>query len=316
MIKAEKLTKKFGEKEALGEVSCIIPEGSIYGLVGSNGAGKSTLLRILSGIYKADSGTVNVDGQEIWENPVAKGRIALVTDDPYFPAGITLNRMVQVSMALNPYFDKERYEYLTNLLGLSTRVAVSTFSKGMKRQAAIAMALCRKPSYLLLDEAFDGLDPVMRRLVRSIIAQEIMDRGMTTVITSHSLRELEGTCDTLALLHKGDMVLESDVGTLKTTLFKLQVAFRDEYDEQRFEGFDILHFKKSGSVAQVIAKGDADKAVRTLRSMDPILLDVLPLTLEEVFDYEMEALGYSFHADGLGFLEKDSKEKPEMGEQR
>lgn len=304
MIKADDVRKLFGKKEALSGISCTIPDGSIYGMVGSNGAGKSTLLRILSGVYRPDAGSVLIDGAPVWENPEAKGKVALVADEVYFPAGMTMERMAALTAAADPGFDRGRLAYMSDLLHLDMKASLGSFSKGMKRQAAIALALCRKPKYLLLDEAFDGLDPVMRRLMRGLLAEEIMDRQMTTVITSHSLRELEDTCDTLALLHRGGLILESDIGTLKTNLFKIQIAFEDDFDKDRFEGIGILDFRKSGSVATMIVKGDSSHAAAVLRKMNPLLMDILPLSLEEVFAYEMEALGYSFTPEGIAFADE------------
>ena len=304
MIKAEQIRKRFGEKEALSGISCSIPDGSIYGLVGSNGAGKSTLLRILSGVYRPDEGTVLVDGTAVWESEEAKGQIAMVADEVYFPAGATVERMAQLSASMDPAFDRARLKYLMELLQLDPKAQLGSFSKGMKRQAAIALALSRRPQYLLLDEAFDGLDPVMRRLMRGLFAEEILDRQMTAVITSHSLRELEDTCDELALMHKGGLVLESDIGTLKTNLYKMQVAFSEDFDEKKFEGLNLMSFSRSGSVATLIGKGDSSRAVSLVREMNPLLLDVLPLSLEEVFTCEMETLGYSFTPQGLLFADE------------
>ena len=304
MIKAEKIRKRFGVKEALGGISCCIPDGSIYGLVGSNGAGKSTLLRVLSGVYRPDEGNVLVDEGEVWENAEAKGQIAFVADEVYFPAGATAERMAQLTASMDPAFDMARLNYLMGLFQLDPKAQLGSFSKGMKRQAAIALALSRRPKYLLLDEAFDGLDPVMRRLVRGLFAEEILDRQMTAVITSHSLRELEDTCDMLALMHKGGLVLDSDIGTLKTTLYKIQVAFSQDFDEKKFSGLNLMSFRKSGSVATLIGRGDSSCAVSLIRAMNPLLLDVLPLSLEEVFSYEMESLGYSFTAEGLQFVDQ------------
>ena len=301
MIKAEQIRKRFGEKEALSGISCSIPEGSIYGLVGSNGAGKSTLLRILSGVYRPDEGTVLVDGTEVWEKPAAKGQIALVADEVYFPAGATAERMAQLSASMDPEFDRARLKYLMELLQLDPKAQLAGFSKGMKRQAAIALALSRRPKYLILDEAFDGLDPVMRHLMKGLFAEEILDRQMTAVISSHSLRELEDTCDELALMHKGRMILESDIGTLKTNLYKIQAAFSEDFDEKKFEGLNLISFSRSGSVAVLIGKGDSSRAVSMIREMNPLLLDVLPLSLEEVFSCEMETLGYRFTPQGLLF---------------
>ena len=297
MIEGRKVEKNFGEKKGIFDVSIRIPEGIVYGLVGSNGAGKSTLLRVLSGVYQQDSGTVTVDGEKLWENPSVKGRIALLADDFYFPASMTMKGMADLTEALCPDFDRKRYRSLTDLFGLNEKALSGSFSKGMKRQAAIVLALSRRPKYLLLDETFDGLDPVMRRLVRGLIAEETLDRQMTAVISSHSLRELEDTSDMLALLHRGSLVLESSIEALKERMFKMQVAFDTPFDASSFQTLQLLRFQKRGSVAQLIVEGNAAEAEQILRQMNPLLLDILPLTLEEVFDLEMEKLGYAFQME-------------------
>ncbi len=297
MIQAEKLVKKFGNFTALGGISCAIPSGCIYGMVGSNGAGKSTFLRLINGVYRADSGTVSLDGEPVYENPAVKGRIAYVPDDLYFLPGASLNRMAKLYEAAYPTFDRERFHSLVGIFRLEPGESLGNFSKGMKRQAAIILALSCRADYLFFDETFDGLDPIMRNLVKSLICGDVLERGATAVITSHSLRELEDTCDQLALLHQGGIVLESDVQNLKTTLFKIQIAFSRDYDRGLFSGLDILHFSRRGSVSNMIVRGDRDRVVEWLRSQQPSVLDVLPLTLEEVFTYEMESLGYSFQPE-------------------
>ena len=209
--------------------------------------------------------------------------------------------------SIYPSFDYQRFEYLTKSFQLDDKRNISAFSKGMKRQAAIILALSAKPDYLFFDETFDGLDPVMRNLVKGLISQDLMERKSTAIITSHSLRELEDTCDQLALLHKGGLIFESDIQNLKTTLFKIQVGFTDEYDKTRFEGLDILHYVKHGSIANMIVRGDKLEVVKHVRAMQPVILDVLPLSLEEVFTYEMEALGYEFSAvlEGVNYEQKN-----------
>ncbi len=297
MIRAENLTKKFGEFTALSKISCTINDGCIYGMVGSNGAGKSTFLRIINGVYKADGGSVTIDGAPVWENPSVKRRIAYVPDELYFLGGATMNRMAKMYASLYDKFDNARYKELTAALGLNPKQPVSTFSKGMKRQAATVLALSTSPDYIFFDETFDGLDPVMRNYVKKLICRDVIDRGASAIITSHSLRELEDTCDQLALLHRGGLVLESDIQNLKTAQFKIQIAFAEDYDGSKFTGIDITRFVKTGSVANMIVRGDRDATVASLQAMKPVLLDVLPLSLEEVFTYEMEALGYSFNLD-------------------
>ncbi|MEG6572098.1 ABC transporter ATP-binding protein [[Clostridium] cellulosi] len=294
MIKAVNLTKKFGNFTALSAINCTIPEGCIYGLVGSNGAGKSTFIRLLAGIYRPDSGTATIDDKLIYENPEVKKRIAYVSDELYFLPQASMNRMAKLYSRTFENFNFERFHYLTNALKLNPNVNVNSFSKGMKRQAATILALSTMPDYILFDETFDGLDPVMRNTVKNIIYSDVCERKSTAVISSHSLRELEDTCDQLALLHKGGIIFESDIENLKTSLFKVQIAFNEDYEKDKFKGIEIINFQKKGSVANLIIRGEREATVEKLKLMKPVLLDVLPLTLEEVFIYEMDALGYAF----------------------
>ncbi len=292
MIRVENLTKRFEDFVALDNITCTIPQGCIYGMVGSNGAGKSTFLRILSGVYRADGGTATIDGAPIWENPAVKQQVAYVSDGLFFLGGATMERMADLYAAAHPDFDRTRFYTLTTAFGLDAKKPVSTFSKGMKRQAATILALSSRPQYIFFDETFDGLDPIMRTVVKKLICEDVVDRKATAIITSHSLRELEDTCDQLALLHRGGLVLESDVQNLKTSLFKVQVAFTHEFSKEDFSELALLQFTKRGSVANMIVRGDREETVARLQAMAPVLLDILPLSLEEVFTYEMEALGY------------------------
>ena len=294
MIQVNGLTKKFGDFTALSALDCTIPSGCIYGLVGSNGAGKSTLLRLICGIYRPDKGNVTLDGRNIYENPELKEKLVFVPDELYFLPQANMLRMAQTYASFYPRFDRSCFGELTDAFKLNPKANLSTFSKGMRRQAATVLALACKADFLFLDETFDGLDPIMRNLVKKVLYADVAERGATAVITSHSLRELEDTCDQLALLHKGGIVFESDVQNLKTTLFKVQIAFDHDYDHTLFSGFDVLNFTKHGSVSNLIVRGDRDKVVQDLRTKSPILMEVLPLSLEEVFLYEMESLGYSF----------------------
>lgn len=307
MIKAEKLSKNFDDVKALSELSCTIPEGCVYGLVGSNGAGKSTFIRMLAGIYRPDGGSVTVDGEETFNNPAALGKMVLVPDELYFLPGANLKRMGQLYYNVRGSFDFARLEELAKLLGLDMSRPISTFSKGMKRQAATILAMACRPEILLFDETFDGLDPVIRSVVKRLIVDDVLERKTTIIITSHSLRELEDTCDQLALLHKGGLVLESDISNLKTSLFKVQIAVNGDFTKENIASAakaEILSFVKKGSVANVIMRGDKDSAASALQSLNPIILDILPLSLEEVFVYEMEALGYEFN-EVLGGAENE-----------
>ena len=294
MIEAKNVTKRFESYTALDSVSCNIPDGSIYGMVGTNGAGKSTLIRIITGVYRADGGEVLIDGAPVYENPEVKKNMVYLADELYFLAGANMNRMAKLYKAVYENFDMERFNFLTEQFGLDPKKNLSTFSKGMKRQAAIILALSTRSKYMFFDETFDGLDPVMRNVIKGILCQDVADKNCTVVLTSHSLRELEDICDQLVLIHKGGIVLESDVMDLKTSLFKVQVAFQKEYDKSLFEGVELVHMDKQGSVSNLIVKGDRFETEEKLRKLDPVILDILPLSLEEVFTYEVEALGYDF----------------------
>ena len=294
MIQVNNVTKKFGSFTALNNMSCKISDGCIYGLIGSNGAGKSTFLRLITGVYKPDEGQVLLDGEPVYENPAAKAKIAYVPDELFFLPGSSLNRMAKLYAAVFPDFSFERFQELVKLFGLSPKAPVNTFSKGMRRQGATLLALACRPKYIFFDETFDGLDPVMRNVVKQLITTDVLERQATAIITSHSLRELEDTCDQLSLLHKGGIIFESDIQDLKTTLFELQVGFNKPFSREMFSALDILSYSARGSVATFIVRGDREKTVELIRAHSPVLLDVLPLTLEEVFIYEMEALGYCF----------------------
>ena len=294
MIKANNVTMKFDDFTALDNLSCTISKGSIYGLVGSNGAGKSTFLRLISGIYRPMSGEITIEGEKVYENPKIKSKIAFVPDDLYFLSGSKMSDMASLYAAAYSSFNSERFYNLMKTFSLPESKAISTFSKGMKRQAATILALSTMPDYLFFDETFDGLDPVMRNLVKQVIYSDVAERNTTVIITSHSLRELEDTCDQLSLLHKGGIVFESDIQNLKTSLFKIQVAFSEEFTKEKFDGIEILEYNQKSSVASFIVRGDREKVREQLSGMSPLLLDILPLSLEEVFIYEMEALGYAF----------------------
>ena len=303
MIEVTNLTKKFSDFTALDNVTCTIPSGCVYGMVGSNGAGKSTFLRLISGVYKGEQGTIKIDGEDVFENPAVKSRIAFVSDDLFFLQGASIFRMRDLYRSIYPSFDDERFNYLLQSFGLNPKKPIQHFSKGMRRQAAILLALSCRPDYLFFDETFDGLDPVMRGLVKGLIYNDVAERGATAIITSHSLRELEDVCDQLALLHLGGLVLQSDVQNLKTSLFKVQIAFSALPAPNAFDGLGVAQCKQVGSVFSLVIRGNRDEIVARLQAMNPILLDVLPLTLEEVFTFEMANLGYSFQE----VLEKEAQ---------
>ncbi len=299
MIVANEITMKFhtpGKEPfvALDRLSCQIPRGCIYGMIGANGSGKSTFLRLLSGVYRPASGSITIDDMPVWDNPAAKSRIVYIPDDLYFLPQSSMKDMARMYRALYSSFNYDRFHKLSETFRLDPTANLNTFSKGMRRQAAAILGLSSMPDYLFFDETFDGLDPVMRGLVKQVIYRDVIERNTTTIITSHSLHELEDTCDQLALLHRGGIIFQSDVQDLKTSLFKVQTAFAAPFTKEKFEGLNILSYTQMGSVCTFILRGDRSATEAHIRAMSPLLLDVLPLTLEEVFVYEMEALGYSF----------------------
>jgi ABC-2 type transport system ATP-binding protein len=296
MIEIKNVTKRFDKESVLEHLNCKIEKGSIYGLVGANGAGKSTLLRLIMGIYKQDEGTIIVNGKQSFDNPDIKQHMAFVPDDLFFYSGYNLYDMAVFYKNIYNKFDMNYFKKLCNLFKLNIKRRVSTFSKGMKRQGALILAISTKADYLFFDETFDGLDPVIRNLVKKIICERVAKDGTTVILTSHNLRELEDTCDHLGLLYKGGILFESDVNSLKTKMFKIQISLSKEFDESDFKKLEIMSFKKKGSVATIIIKGDKEETKTYLEKMNPVILDFIPLTLEEVFIYEMEVLGYEFES--------------------
>lgn len=294
MINATDFTKKFDSKTAVDCLNISIREGSIYGLVGTNGSGKSTFLRTVSGVYYADSGNVFVDDEPVYENVKAKHKVFFVSDDMYFLPNGSMDDMSRMYKGLYPTWSQEKYEKLAGRFPIDKTARVKTFSKGMRRQAAIILALSCQPKYLLLDEAFDGLDPVIRVAVRKLIAEEVLERDMTVIISSHNLRELEDFCDTVGILHKGKLIMQHTMDALSDRFCKVQVAFAKDsgVDAQRFENDRILSVKQSGSVYTIACAMGCDEAEKFMSNYNPIFVDYIPLTLEEVFVYEMEAIGY------------------------
>lgn len=295
MIKIDKLSKKYDKDYVLKDLSCTIKDNSIYGLVGANGSGKSTLLRTIMGIYDTDGGDITVDGSKVYDNDVIKQKMVFVQDDLYFNSNYTLMDTARYYESMYNNFDMNYLKELANMLNLSLNKKISTFSKGMKRQCALICAICTNADYMFFDETFDGLDPVIRNTMKKILIKQMNKKNTTIVMTSHNLRELEDICDNLGLLYQGGILFESDVDTIKTNMFKVQLSFEKNFDKEDFEDFDILSFKKQGSVATIIIKDTDGKSKKKLEKMKPLILDYLPLTLEEVFIYEMEALGYEFN---------------------
>lgn len=294
MIKIENLSKKYDKDNVLDKLNCTIKDGCIYGLVGANGSGKSTLLRLINGVFTPDKGIICVDGEDFCDNMEIKQNMVFVPDDLFFYPSYTLLDMAKFYQAMYEKFDMNYLKELANILKLDMNTKINTFSKGMKRQCALICAISTNCKYMFFDETFDGLDPIIRSLVKKILAKKMEENNTTIVMTSHNLRELEDICDNLGLLYKGGILFESDTDKLKTTMFKAQISFKEDFSKEKFKSLDILSFKKCGSVATLIINDKKGNSKKILENMKPLILDYLPLTLEEIFIYEMEALGYEF----------------------
>lgn len=297
-IKDLSLTFKNADEdhEALKAVTLDIPEGCIYGFVGSNGAGKSTLLRVISGIYRPDSGSVTIDETEVYDRPQTKENIFFVSDETVQFSRLTVNDLKSFYQSSYPTFDDKVFDDLISKLDLPRKKPLSQFSKGMKRQAIVAAALASRTKYILLDEAFDGLDPAMRRLIRTMIVDDIFDRGATLIVSSHNVTEIGELCDKAMLLHKGEVIFAKDIDDVREGFEKVQIALPDgELDRTVIEnaGVEVLSFKTLGRVSTVITKGDKADITAKLSALSPAVLELVPLTLEEIFIYEMEVHGYA-----------------------
>ncbi len=293
MIQINQVEKRFGDVKALDQIDMEIQKGSIYGLVGSNGAGKSTLLRLIAGVYSPNSGSVSVESEKIFENPERKQRVFLVSDEPYFIGQYTLHNMADFYCRFYPKFNAALYKELCELFHLPADKKISTYSKGMKRQSAFLLGMSTMPDYLLLDECFDGLDPVKRQVVRKVLSDAMAERQMTAVISSHNLRELDEICDTVGILHKGSLLYSKQLDDLKGEVHKIQVVFSDNVSEERLaQTISLMSYQAIGRFLTLIAKGNLEEIEERLSPLEPLALEALPLTLEEVFLYEMEVKGY------------------------
>ena len=272
-----------------------IKDNCIYGLVGANGAGKSTLLRIIMGIFDANIGSVTIDGEEVSHNVKLKQKMVFIPDDLFFYPGYTLIDMAKYYQSMYDEFDMDYLRELAKLLKLKENVKISNFSKGMKRQCALICAIATNADYMFFDETFDGLDPVIRNVMKKIIVKQMNKKKTTIVMTSHNLRELEDICDNLGLLYQGGILFESEIDTIKTNMYKVQISLKGDFDKDDFSDIDLLSYKKNGSVATLIIKDVDNTSKKKLAKKNPIILDYLNLTLEEIFIYEMEAMGYEFN---------------------
>lgn len=292
MIIAKALTKKFDEKIALDSITMTINEGCVYGLVGSNGSGKSTLLRLISGVYMADAGEICVDGENCFNNPTIKSQIAFLGDTPYFLPQSDLKEMAELYSSMYPDFDYQIYNHLLTVFPLNQKARLSTFSKGMQRQAALILALSTNPRYLLMDEAFDGLDVVMRRVLANIVMDGVEKRGMTAIIASHNLRELENVCDNVCVIHDGKIISNGSVESLRGNIHKVQVAFSEVPDTSVFNNLYVMKMERAGSLLSLVVKGNEDEIMKFINTLNPLYAECIEPTLEEVFVYELEVVGY------------------------
>ncbi len=293
MIEAVNVSKSFSDIKAVDNISATIKDGTVFGLIGTNGAGKSTFLRMVCGILKPDQGEIKIDGIPVFENEEAKSKIFYISDDQHFFANATSNDMKNYYKSFYRNFDTKRFGELLKKFNLDGNRKINTFSKGMKKQVSIISGICANTEYLFCDETFDGLDPVVRQAVKSIFANDIEERGLTPVLASHNLRELEDICDHVGLLHKGGILLSKDLEEMKFNIHKIQCVLNNEKEEEVLFGkIEVLKKDKRGTLLTITARGTGLEIVDAISELDPVFYEVLPLSLEEIFISETEVVGY------------------------
>jgi ABC-2 type transport system ATP-binding protein len=293
MIEVRNVHKSFDDIDVLTDVSFTVNKGSIYGLLGSNGAGKTTLLKYVSGIYKESKGTVTIDRQPVFENTSIKSRMIFLPDTLYFFSQYTIKQMANYYKSIYSNWNEERFQNLKEAFAIDLNKKIQKFSKGMQRQVAFWLTLSVMPEIMVLDEPFDGLDPVMRKKVKNLILQDVAEREMTVLISSHNLREIEDICDHIGILHKGKLLLEKDLDDLKSDIHKVQVAFKDGVPDKLFDDVRVLYKEERGSILLCIVRGQSEAIRSQFKKYEPVIFDMLPLTLEEIFIYEMGDVGYA-----------------------
>lgn len=292
MIQGKKICKSFDGFKALNEASFHVQKGAVYGLVGPNGAGKSTLLRHITGVFRQDSGQILVDGEEVYENPAVKSKIAYIPDDMFYFRQSNIVDMKNYYKGIYPKFDDELFEKLFECFpSIDKKKNIRRMSKGMQKQTAFLLAIAMRPEILILDEPVDGLDPVMRRQIWSIILNAVSEEEMTVMVSSHNLRELEDVCDHVGIMNKGSIIIERSLSELQSSVSKVQIAFSGEVPSLTGE-LNIMNHTSMGKVQTLIIKGDQQEIKDKLKSYNPILMDMLPLTLEEIFIYELGGEDY------------------------
>lgn len=293
MIKIHQVSKAFEKEEAVQHINLTVRKGSIYGLLGSNGAGKTTLLKMMAGIYKPDSGSIHINGEGIYENVSLKQRMIFIPDALYFLPQSNITQMAEYYRHFYPNWNQERFERLQQVFGIEVTRKIHRLSKGMQRQVAFWLALSSMPKVLILDEPIDGLDPVMRQKIKNLLFQDVAEREMTIIISSHNLREIEDVCDHIGIMHQGKLLIEKDLDDLKADTHKIQIAFSDTQQEaQLLNDLDVLYKEKRGSVHLFIVRGNKEEIQTKIVPIQPLVFDLLPLTLEEIFIYEMGGVNY------------------------
>ena len=290
MIETVNLTKRFDDIVAVDHICAQIKDGSVFGLVGTNGAGKSTFLRLLSGVMRPDEGTVTIDGKSVYEREDVKSRFFYISDDQHFLGNGTPADMLKFYGRIYPRFDGERYRKLLSSFGLAERRKIATFSKGMKKQLAVICGICAGTDYLFCDETFDGLDPVMRQTVKSLFANDMEERGMTPIIASHNLRELEDICDHVGLLHRGGILLSKDLDEMKTSIHKVQCVLAEGAEVPA--GLEVIRQERRGRLLTLTVRGERETVERAMESAGAVFYELIPLSLEEIFISETEVAGY------------------------
>jgi ABC-2 type transport system ATP-binding protein len=288
MIEVIKLSKRFDKVQALSMLNINVKKGSIYGLVGTNGSGKTTALKHIAGILRPDDGSVWIGGEDAWENLKIKERACFIPDDLYFFGSHSLKESAALYKRLYPRWDGDLCARMTARFGLDEKRRLSRFSKGMQKQAAFILSMAASPDCLILDEPIDGLDPLVRKLVWKHIVDGVAARGMTVLVSSHNLREMEGICDYIGIISKGSMLIERELDELKSDIHKIQVAFSDEKPaEERYAGLKVLHRESRGTVDLLIVRNPKEEVEAVVRRASPLIFDLLPLSLEEIFIYEI-----------------------------
>jgi len=288
MITLSNVTKRFDGFTALSGLNLNVRRGAIYGLVGVNGSGKTTAIKHLAGIYRQNTGQVTIDGQPVYDNAALKARVGYIPDELFFLNHYNLRMLRGFYQNLYPQFNPARFQELLSLLGLDDKRRVSKFSKGMQKQAAFALVMSTMPDVLLLDEPIDGLDPIVRKRVFECIIEDVAERQLTVLVSSHNLKEMDDMCDAIGIIQRGTMAIEKDLDDLKSDVHKVQVAFKENDSETAYEGLDILHQEQRGHVSLLIVRGKQSDVLGQLQQHNPLFLDRLPLTLEEVFTYEVD----------------------------